>query len=179
MYAFVLAVAVWYRMAAFNAIFKHADIRIAFLTDAGDNQIAFGDKSYTGHLASKLIQFGNAVNYFFHWFYSSDFFILPFSAWRKKHGTVKGTFSAKYSAEVNGGRKNCRISVGGINDLSGNFSAVYFREEPCYDSHNENKKIGEKKEAVASLVSLRKTQFVEGLSNFPPRNYIRFLFVPS
>ena len=24
--------------------------------------------------------------------------------------------------------------------LSGNFSAVYFREEPCYDSHNENKK---------------------------------------
>ena len=34
---------------------------------------------------------------------------------------------------------------GEINDLSENFSAVYFREEPRYDSHNENKKIRRKK----------------------------------
>lgn len=65
--SFELAVAVRYRMAVFNAIFKYADIRIAFLTDAGDNQIALGDETDTGHLvASKLIQSGNAVNYFFH-----------------------------------------------------------------------------------------------------------------
>ena len=101
------------RVTIFDAIFKYADIRIAFLTDAGDNQIAPGDETDTGHLvAAKPIQFGNAVNYFFHSFLPPNFYFLPFSAWRKKHGTVKGTFSAKYSAEVNGGRKNCRISVG-------------------------------------------------------------------
>ena len=85
MYAFVFAVAVWYRMAAFNAIFKHADIRIAFLTDAGDNQVFIGDETDAGHLvASKLIQFGNAVNYFFHWFLYLRFFYFFLSAGKQK-----------------------------------------------------------------------------------------------
>ena len=67
-------------VAILDAIFKHADIRIAFLAHAGDDEIGIGDETDTGQLvASKLIQSGNAVNYFFQWFYTSDFFIVPFS----------------------------------------------------------------------------------------------------
>ena len=48
------------------------------------------------------------------------------------------------------------MRIGEISVLNGNFTAVYFCEEPCYDSHNENKKIGEKKEAVAPFIPPRK-----------------------
>ena len=101
------------RVTILDAIFKYADIRIAFLTDAGDNQIALGDETDTGHLVvSKPTQSGNAVNYFFHSFLPPNFYFLPFSAVAKELGTVKEAFFAKHSAEVNGGRKNCRIGVG-------------------------------------------------------------------
>ena len=39
-------------VAIFDAIFKHADIRIAFLADADDNRLAFGDETDAGHLAA-------------------------------------------------------------------------------------------------------------------------------
>ena len=61
----------------FDAIFKHADIRIAFLTDAGDNQVFVGDETDTGHLVvSKPTQSGNAVNYFFHSFLPPNFYFF-------------------------------------------------------------------------------------------------------
>ncbi len=48
---------------------------------------------------------------------------------------------------------------GEINDLSGNFSAVYFREEPCYDSHNENKKNRRGKRSCRASCSSPKASF--------------------
>ena len=44
MCAFVFAVAIGDGMAVFDAVFKHADIRVSFLTDAGDDEIFLGDK---------------------------------------------------------------------------------------------------------------------------------------
>ena len=35
-------------MAVFDAVFKYADISVAFLTDAGDDEIFVGDKTDTG-----------------------------------------------------------------------------------------------------------------------------------
>ena len=43
--------------------------------------------------------------------------------------------------------------------LSGNFSAVYFREEPCYDSHNENKKNRRRKKKLSRLLFLPENSF--------------------
>lgn len=47
------------------------------MTDAGDNQIALGDETDTGHLVvSKPTQSGNAVNYFFHSFLPPNFYFF-------------------------------------------------------------------------------------------------------
>lgn len=55
------------RMAVFDAVFKHADIRVSFLTDAGDDEIFLGDKTDTGQfVVSEFIESGNGVNNFLH-----------------------------------------------------------------------------------------------------------------
>ena len=67
MCAFVFAVAVGDGMAVSDAVFKHADIRISFLTDAGDDEIFLGDKTDTGlFVVSEFIESGNGVNNFLH-----------------------------------------------------------------------------------------------------------------
>ena len=54
-------------MAILDAILKHADIRIAFLANAGDDEIGIGDEPDTGQLvASEPVISGNGINYFLH-----------------------------------------------------------------------------------------------------------------
>ena len=67
MCAFVFAVAVGDGMAVFDAVVKHADICVSFLTDAGDDEIFVGDKTDTGQfVVSEFIESGNGVNNFLH-----------------------------------------------------------------------------------------------------------------
>lgn len=67
MCAFVFAVAVRNGMAVSDAVFKHTDISVAFLTDAGDDEIFVGDKTDTGQfVVSEFIEPGNGVNNFLH-----------------------------------------------------------------------------------------------------------------
>ena len=57
-------------VAILDAIFEYADIRIAFLAHAGDDEIGIGDETDTGQLVasepgSKLLSsFGTTSNYF-------------------------------------------------------------------------------------------------------------------
>lgn len=50
MCAFVFAVAALDGMTVFDAVFKHADIRTSFLTDAGDDEIFVDIKPIPGNL---------------------------------------------------------------------------------------------------------------------------------
>ena len=64
-----LAVAALNGVAILDAIFKHADIRIAFLAHAGDDEIGIGDETDTGQLVASepelLFSFGTTSNYLF------------------------------------------------------------------------------------------------------------------
>ena len=78
MCAFVFAVAVGDGMAVFDAVVKHADICVSFLTDAGDDEIFVGDKTDTGQfVVSEFIESGNGVNNFLHLEQPPNLF-LPF-----------------------------------------------------------------------------------------------------
>ena len=109
----------------------------------GDERFAIVQFKFREIVRSELGEIGN---FGFHRVLPPNFYFLPFSAVAKEQGTVKDIRSVRYSAEVNGGRKNCRVGKRKLKVLSGNFSAVYFREEPCYDSHNEGQKIRRKLE---------------------------------
>lgn len=79
-----LAVTTGHSMAIFDAILEYADIRIAFLAHAGDDEIAVGDKPDSRHLCvSKPIQLGNAVHYFLHLYYLR---IFDFAFFRQGDG---------------------------------------------------------------------------------------------
>ena len=54
-------------VAILDALFEYADIRLAALAVAGDDEVALGDKPETGHLgASITICSRNGINYFLH-----------------------------------------------------------------------------------------------------------------
>ena len=75
-------------MAVFDAIFKDADICLAVLACASDDEIALGDETETGHLgASRPILFGNGVNYFFHLDQTSEFYFCLSAGWKRHRGS--------------------------------------------------------------------------------------------
>ena len=72
-------------VAILDAFFEYADVRIALLTHAGDDEVALGDEPETGHLgASITICSRNGINYFLH--LQPPEIIFAFRQGRAKHG---------------------------------------------------------------------------------------------
>ena len=70
-------------MAIFNAILEYANVRLAALAIAGDDEVALGDEPETGHLgASITICSRNGINYFL----QPPEIIFAFRQGRAKHG---------------------------------------------------------------------------------------------
>lgn len=73
-------------VAMLDAIFEYADVRLAALAIAGDDEVALGDKPETGHLgASITICSRNGINYFLH-LKNPPEIIFAFRQGRAKHG---------------------------------------------------------------------------------------------
>ena len=72
-------------VAILDAIFEYADVRLAALAVAGDDEVALGDEPETGHLgASITICSRNGINYFLH--LQPPEIIFAFRQGRAKHG---------------------------------------------------------------------------------------------
>lgn len=73
-------------MAIFNAILEYANVRLAALAVAGDDEVALGDEPEAGHLgASITICSRNGINYFLHLELPPNF-LFAFRQGRAKHG---------------------------------------------------------------------------------------------
>ena len=73
-------------VAIHDAFFEYADVRLAHLAVAGDDEVALGDKPETGHLgASITICSRNGINYFLH-LKNPPEIIFAFRQGRAKHG---------------------------------------------------------------------------------------------
>ena len=112
MCALELAVTSRYGVAILDAILKYADIRIAFLAYASNDEIGLGNKPKTGELvASVPIISGDGINHFLHLELPPYFCICLFSAGRKTHGLQEksGIFVIEKGAST-GKRKSLRVS---------------------------------------------------------------------
>ena len=77
-------------MAIFDSIFNDADVRLAALARASNDEVTFGDKTETGHLgASVTIVSQNGINYFLHFGHLRIFF-LPFGREQTAQRELKG-----------------------------------------------------------------------------------------
>lgn len=111
MCALELSVTTRYGVAILDAILKYADIRIAFLAYAGNDEIGLGDKPKTGELVASIpIVSGDGINYFLH-LELPPIIYFCLSAGRKTHGLQEksGIFLIEKGAST-GKRKSLRVS---------------------------------------------------------------------
>ena len=112
----------WRWHGSFDAVFKHADIRVSFLTDAGDDEIFLGDKTDTGQfVVSEFIESGNGGKQLSSFGTTSEFCFCLFSAETEKHRPVGNRKVQIRGAKVNEAKdkllrflalKDCKIRKG-------------------------------------------------------------------